>query len=286
MDGIEATRRIRDAAPDTKVILITVDESRGAISEAIQAGVSGYLLKDATARRAGRRGAQRRRGQRGDPPPAHPDLHRGGPHAGERRDRSRRRCPSGSGRSCRRWPTGPRPGRSRPIWASPRTRSRPTSSGSSRSSARTTGPRPWRSRSAPASSTEPGRLVPRRPISQPLPCRADTRHGWDRPCSLCDSEDEIAYLQYHLLRAAPDLVVEVTSEPSKRWSRQRGLRPDVVDRRPGLGRARGRRADPATLRVHARHPGDRALLARREVTVIAEALGAGAAGYVLTRGWT
>jgi len=49
MDGIEATRRIRQAAPDTKVILITIDESRGAISEAIQAGVSGYLLKDASA---------------------------------------------------------------------------------------------------------------------------------------------------------------------------------------------------------------------------------------------
>ena len=48
MDGIEATRRIKDAAPDTKVILITVDESRSAVSEAIQAGVSGYLLKDAT----------------------------------------------------------------------------------------------------------------------------------------------------------------------------------------------------------------------------------------------
>ena len=49
MDGIEATRRIRQAAPTTKVILITIDESRGAISEAIQAGVSGYLLKDASA---------------------------------------------------------------------------------------------------------------------------------------------------------------------------------------------------------------------------------------------
>jgi DNA-binding NarL/FixJ family response regulator len=36
MDGIEATRRI------------TIDESRGAISDAIQAGVSGYLLKDAS----------------------------------------------------------------------------------------------------------------------------------------------------------------------------------------------------------------------------------------------
>ena len=48
MDGIEASRRIRQAAPTTKIILITIDESRGAISEAIQAGVSGYLLKDAS----------------------------------------------------------------------------------------------------------------------------------------------------------------------------------------------------------------------------------------------
>jgi DNA-binding NarL/FixJ family response regulator len=48
MDGIEATRRIREAAPNTKVILITIDESRGAVAEAIQADVSGYLLKDAS----------------------------------------------------------------------------------------------------------------------------------------------------------------------------------------------------------------------------------------------
>jgi DNA-binding NarL/FixJ family response regulator len=48
MDGIEATRRIRQASPETKIILITIDESRGAVSEAIQAGVSGYLLKDAS----------------------------------------------------------------------------------------------------------------------------------------------------------------------------------------------------------------------------------------------
>ena len=48
MDGIEATRRIREASPDTRVILITIDDSRGAISEAIHAGVSGYLLKDST----------------------------------------------------------------------------------------------------------------------------------------------------------------------------------------------------------------------------------------------
>ncbi len=48
MGGIEATRRIREASPSTRVILFTVDESRSSISEAIQAGVSGYLLKDAS----------------------------------------------------------------------------------------------------------------------------------------------------------------------------------------------------------------------------------------------
>lgn len=48
MDGIEATRRIREASPETKIILITIDESRSAVSEAIAAGVSGYLLKDAS----------------------------------------------------------------------------------------------------------------------------------------------------------------------------------------------------------------------------------------------
>ncbi len=49
MDGMEATRQIRKARPDTKVILFTVDESRAAIADAIRSGVSGYLLKDASA---------------------------------------------------------------------------------------------------------------------------------------------------------------------------------------------------------------------------------------------
>ena len=49
MGGIEATKAIRQTSPDTRVILFTVDESRASISEAIQAGVSGYLLKDASA---------------------------------------------------------------------------------------------------------------------------------------------------------------------------------------------------------------------------------------------
>jgi DNA-binding NarL/FixJ family response regulator len=47
MNGIQATRIIREHRPDTKVILFTIDESRASVAEAIQAGVSGYLLKDA-----------------------------------------------------------------------------------------------------------------------------------------------------------------------------------------------------------------------------------------------
>src|SRR5437764_13584668 len=46
MGGIEATRIIKQENPETKVILFTVDESRQAISDALHAGVSGYLVKD------------------------------------------------------------------------------------------------------------------------------------------------------------------------------------------------------------------------------------------------
>jgi DNA-binding NarL/FixJ family response regulator len=49
MDGLEATKVIRDISPDTKVILFTIEESRAAIADAIRAGVSGYLLKDVSA---------------------------------------------------------------------------------------------------------------------------------------------------------------------------------------------------------------------------------------------
>ena len=49
IDGLEATRLIREIAPDTKVILFTIEESRDAIADAIRAGVSGYLLKDVSA---------------------------------------------------------------------------------------------------------------------------------------------------------------------------------------------------------------------------------------------
>jgi DNA-binding NarL/FixJ family response regulator len=49
MSGIQATKDIHSAKPDTKVILFTVEESRAAIADAIRAGVSGYLLKDVSA---------------------------------------------------------------------------------------------------------------------------------------------------------------------------------------------------------------------------------------------
>src|SRR6266704_3110502 len=49
ISGIQATKDIHSAKPDTKVILFTVEESRAAIADAIRAGVSGYLLKDVSA---------------------------------------------------------------------------------------------------------------------------------------------------------------------------------------------------------------------------------------------
>ena len=49
ISGIDATKAIRAASPTTKVILITGDESRSSVDEALQAGVSGYLLNDPSA---------------------------------------------------------------------------------------------------------------------------------------------------------------------------------------------------------------------------------------------
>jgi DNA-binding NarL/FixJ family response regulator len=45
IDGIEATRRIRDAAPDAKVVLLTGVERPDAIAEALAAGACGYVPK-------------------------------------------------------------------------------------------------------------------------------------------------------------------------------------------------------------------------------------------------
>lgn len=45
MSGIEATRRLKAAAPDTAVVILTVFEEPSTILQAICAGADGYLLK-------------------------------------------------------------------------------------------------------------------------------------------------------------------------------------------------------------------------------------------------
>ena len=49
MDGIEATRAIKRAAPDIKVIVLTSFTDDEHIMPAIEAGATGYLLKDVSA---------------------------------------------------------------------------------------------------------------------------------------------------------------------------------------------------------------------------------------------
>ena len=46
MTGIEVARRVVDAGLDTQVILLTMHEDPSAVLEALEAGVSGYVVKD------------------------------------------------------------------------------------------------------------------------------------------------------------------------------------------------------------------------------------------------
>lgn len=46
-DGIEATRRIREAAPHVAVIVLTMDAGDASVMRALRAGARGYLLKGA-----------------------------------------------------------------------------------------------------------------------------------------------------------------------------------------------------------------------------------------------
>lgn len=49
MDGIEATREIKRQHPTTAVIVLTVNDNESFLVEAVCAGASGYVLKDAAA---------------------------------------------------------------------------------------------------------------------------------------------------------------------------------------------------------------------------------------------
>jgi DNA-binding NarL/FixJ family response regulator len=46
MDGVEATRRILAARPETRVVILTTYDHDSLVLEAIRAGAMGYLLKD------------------------------------------------------------------------------------------------------------------------------------------------------------------------------------------------------------------------------------------------
>ena len=44
--GIEAARKIREARPETRVVMLTVSDDEGDLFEAVRAGANGYLLKE------------------------------------------------------------------------------------------------------------------------------------------------------------------------------------------------------------------------------------------------
>ena len=51
MDGLEATRRIKQEMPQTSVVMVTMHENPDYLFEAVKAGAAGYVLKDASGER-------------------------------------------------------------------------------------------------------------------------------------------------------------------------------------------------------------------------------------------
>ena len=48
LDGVEATRVVRDRAPGVQVVILTMHADKGVLDRAIRAGAVGYLVKDCT----------------------------------------------------------------------------------------------------------------------------------------------------------------------------------------------------------------------------------------------
>jgi two-component system, NarL family, response regulator LiaR len=48
MDGLEATRAIKEELPETSVVMVTMHENPDYLLEAVKAGAAGYILKNAT----------------------------------------------------------------------------------------------------------------------------------------------------------------------------------------------------------------------------------------------
>ncbi len=97
---------------------------------------------------------------------------------------------------------------------------------------------------------------------------------------LCDTADEVARLQYFLLREAPEVVVDVTNEPFRAIEIAARTRPAAVVCElalDGLGGAE------FVKRLRASAPGSRVLAWSlvRDPGHVAEALAAGAAGYLV-----
>jgi signal transduction histidine kinase len=97
---------------------------------------------------------------------------------------------------------------------------------------------------------------------------------------LCDDPDEVARLQYHLLREAPDLVVEVATDAFRAVETAARNRPELVVANADLDAVDG---PEMVRRMRAAAPGARVLV-RSDVedpAVIAGTLAAGAAAYLL-----
>jgi DNA-binding NarL/FixJ family response regulator len=51
MDGLEATRKIKQEMPKTSVMMVTMHENPDYLFEAVKTGAAGYVLKDASGER-------------------------------------------------------------------------------------------------------------------------------------------------------------------------------------------------------------------------------------------